>query len=97
MNSSASSTELARCKLQAVIPLARLSAIGRKPPVAKAAMAAFVLAVMSAVARKKEYAAQLVHQHTLQYIVCNWKMAPILGLLDAPTLHCLSPPGKPRH
>src|SRR5690554_2480032 len=29
MNSSASSTELARCKLQAVIPLARLSAIGR--------------------------------------------------------------------
>jgi hypothetical protein len=34
MNSSASSTELARCKLQAVIPLARLSAIGRLQPFA---------------------------------------------------------------
>lgn len=60
-------------------------------------MAAFGLAVMSAVARKKEYAAQLVHQHSLQSIVSHWKMAPILGLLDAPKHHCLSPPGKPRH
>lgn len=58
-------------------------------------MAAFGLAIMSAVARKKEYAAQFVHQNPLRSIVSQWKMASILSLFDAPKHHCLSPPGKP--